>query len=249
MSLPLSERLVMGLVPSWLYYRRKIAVETAGGEHELEILHKLVTPGGTAIDVGANQGFFAYAFSELADRVEAFEPNPDYAGFARRMLGARAHVHEIALSNRNGAAEFVVPVSQEGIVMHLAGNLKGATAQHPRSVSFEVALRTLDSFAFEDVRAIKIDVEGSELEVLEGGRETILRDRPVLVVELLSGTFADPAACTQAICETYGYTAWIVHAGERIEAMPVIRGLGSNTTFGSPYLNRNVLFVPRPGPA
>ena len=34
----------------------------------------IVPPGGTAIDVGANQGVFAYAFSTIADRVEAFEP-------------------------------------------------------------------------------------------------------------------------------------------------------------------------------
>ena len=33
------------------------------------------------------QGFFAYAFSRIAARVEAFEPNPDYAAFARAMLG------------------------------------------------------------------------------------------------------------------------------------------------------------------
>ena len=32
---------------------------------------------------------------------------------------------------------------------------------------FDVELRTIDSFAFEDVRAIKIDVEGSELAVLD----------------------------------------------------------------------------------
>ena len=64
-------------MPPSLYYRRRIADEAAWGEHELNLLSEIVMPGGTAIDVGANQGFFAFAFSNIVDRVEAFEPNPE----------------------------------------------------------------------------------------------------------------------------------------------------------------------------
>jgi FkbM family methyltransferase len=248
MTLPLKERLTALLVPSSLYYRRRIADEAAWGEHELDVLGEVVSPGGTAIDVGANQGFFAFAFSRIVDRVEAFEPNPDYADFARRMLGARARVRAVALSNENGRAEFVVPVSDEGTVLHLGGNLKQAAipAQQSKTMRFTVEVRTLDSYAFRDVRVIKVDVEGSEMEVLEGGRETILRDRPPLIVELLTGAHADPVALTETICATYGYAAWLVTKDRaRIEALPVMRSLGSNTTWGSPIRNRNVLFLPR----
>jgi uncharacterized protein YllA (UPF0747 family) len=49
-------------------------------------LPQLCPAGGTAVDVGANQGVFAYALAGIADRVVAFEPNPDYASFARWML-------------------------------------------------------------------------------------------------------------------------------------------------------------------
>jgi FkbM family methyltransferase len=246
MSLLLKERLTMMLMPSTFYYRRRIADEAAWGEHELDLLSEIVAPGGIAIDVGANQGFFAFAFSKIVDQVEAFEPNPDYADFARRMLGARARVHEIALSNESGVAEFVVPVSEQGIVLHLAGNLKQASAQHSGTMRLNVEVRTLDSYAFRHVHAIKVDVEGSEMEVLEGGRETILRDRPPLIMELLTGTHSDPIALTEAICMTYGYTSWIVTRDrQKVEAVPVLRSLGSNTTWGSPILNRNVLFLPR----
>jgi FkbM family methyltransferase len=248
MALPLKERLTTLLMPSSLYYRRRIADEAAWGEHELDVLGEIVQPGGTAIDVGANQGFFAFAFSAIVDRVEAFEPNPDYAAFAQRMLGARARVHAVALSNENRRAEFVVPVSDEGTVLHLGGNLKqaAAPARHSRTMRFEVEVRTLDSYAFRDVRVIKVDVEGSEMEVLEGGRETILRDRPPLIVELLTGAHADPVALTEMICATYGYKAWLVTKDrERVEALPVMRSLGSNTTWGSPIRNRNVLFLPQ----
>lgn len=246
MPLPLKERLTMHLVPAAIYYRRRIADEATWGEHELAVLDEIVAPGGTAIDVGANQGFFAFAFSRIVDRVEAFEPNPDYAAFARRMLGSRARVHAVALSNTSGTAEFVVPVSERGVELHLAGSLKQAGAEQARTMRFNVEMRTLDSYAFTDVRAIKVDVEGSEMEVLEGARDTIRRDRPTLIVELLTGAHADPIALTEAICATYGYTAWLVTKDrQRVDALPVIRGLGSNTTWGSPIRNRNVLFLPR----
>jgi FkbM family methyltransferase len=246
MALSLKERLVTVLVPSSLYYRRRIADEATWGEHELAALNIFVPRGGTAIDVGANDGVFAFAFSTLVDRVEAFEPNPDYARFARRMLGSRGRVHEIALSNKAGAAEFLVPVSEDGTVLHLGGSLRQSAASQFKTLRFDVAVRTLDSYAFEEVRVIKIDVEGSEMEVLEGGRETIERNRPALIVELLTGTHTDPVDLTEVICRTYGYAARLVTKdGALVEALPVMRSLGTNTTWGSPILNRNVLFLPR----
>jgi FkbM family methyltransferase len=244
MALSLKQRLATMLMPSPLYYRGRVADEAAWGEHELCALDKFVPRGGTAIDVGANDGVFAFAFSGLVDRVEAFEPNPDYALFARRMLGSRAHVHEVALANRTGAAEFIVPVSEDGTVLHLGGSLRQSSEAQSKVLRFDVAVRTLDSYAFEEVRVLKIDVEGSEMEVLEGARETIQRYRPPLIVELLTGTHASPIDLTDAICRTYGYVAWIVTKdGALVEALPVMQSLGSNTTWGSPIRNRNVVFL------
>jgi FkbM family methyltransferase len=247
MTLPLKERLIMHLVPARLYYWRRIVDEARWGEHELSALRAILAPGGTAVDVGANQGFFAFAFSQIADRVEAFEPNPDYAAFARGMLGRRARVHAVALSNRAGRREFVVPVSEEGRVLHLGGALAPDRAPDARTLCFEVDVRTLDSYGFTDVRVIKVDVEGSEMDVLEGARNVILHDRPALIVELLTGAHSNPVAVTQTICSQFGYSAWLVgQDGARAEALPVLRSLGSNTTWGSAIRNRNVLFLPQP---
>ena len=56
MPLSFRDRLAM-LMPPSLFYRRRIAEEARTGEPELHILANLVVRGGTAIDVGANQGF------------------------------------------------------------------------------------------------------------------------------------------------------------------------------------------------
>jgi len=242
--LPLRELFTL-LTPPSAYYRGRIAAEARAGEPELAVLDKLMRRGGTAVDVGANQGFFAFALSEIADRVVAFEPNPDYALFARVMLRGRAAVHRLALSDRPGRANFRVPIDHDGTVLHLAGSLKGTHAQFPRTRTYDVAVRTLDSFALADVRFIKVDVEGSEREVLDGARMTIARDRPPLLLELLSGTHDDPGGYTAAICEDFGYDAVIVQHGEQIPALPAISALGKNTSWGTDIESRNVLFVPR----
>lgn len=231
--------------PPDAFYRRRLAEESIAGEPELLLLSSLLRSGGTAIDVGANEGIYAFALSEIANSVHAFEAHPDYADFARRRLGARAIVHAIALSDAPGRAKFYVPFSDEGQELHLAGNLKNTHPQFARQTVIDVPVATLDSFGLTDVTFIKVDVEGSELEVLAGARATLARDQPVLLLELLSGTYADPGAVTRDICQTYGYDAFVVQDGARLDAHAIIKALGSNTTWGSPIATRNVLFIPR----
>ena len=64
MPLPLREKLTL-LMPPSLFYRRRIAEEARSGEPELAILDELVPRGGVALDIGANQGIFAYASRRL----------------------------------------------------------------------------------------------------------------------------------------------------------------------------------------
>jgi FkbM family methyltransferase len=244
MQLPFRERLAMFMPPAW-FYRRRIAQETRSGEPELPMLAKLVSRGGTAVDVGANQGLFSYALADIVDRVVAFEPNPDYAAFARWMLRGRAEVHQLALSDVSGRGTLYVPLSDDGMVLHFAGNLQRAHSQFRNMQTHDVDIRTLDEFDLVGVRFIKADVEGSERAVLDGARATIARDRPIILLELLSGTHADPAASTAAICECFGYDAFIVQRGEMIAALPAIAALGKNTSWGSDIESRNVLFLPR----
>lgn len=243
MSLPWREKLAM-LMPPSIFYRRRIAQEAGTGEPELAQLAPLVPRGGTAVDIGANQGVFAYALAAVAEHVIAFEPNPDYAKFARWMLRGRAQVHELALSDKPGRATFYVPSSDEGMVLHLAGSLKRTHAQFHTIASYEVSVSTLDALELRDVRFIKADVEGSEREVLDGARATIARDRPVILLELLSGTHQDPVTQTEAICHSFDYDAFIVQHGKTIPALPEIKTIGS-TSWGTYIESRNVLFLPR----
>ena len=240
-----------------LYATRKIISVHAGGP-----VHQLDQRGGGPGTIdracggpshhatgsssrGANLGFFAYALSNIADWVVAFEPNPDYAFFARWMLRGRAEVHQLALSDVSGRGTLQVPISDRGMVLHLAGSLKQTHSQYSNIKTYDVEVRTLDEFGVVGVRFIKADVEGSEREVLDGGRATIARDRPIILLEILSGTHEDPAAYTAAICENFGYEHSSSNAARRSQRCPRSPP-SARIQVGEPTSScRNVLFLPR----
>ena len=236
MVLPVHDRL-KHFLPGCLYYPHKIAKEARGMEPELRILHEIVPAGRTAIDVGANRGYYSYALSKIASRVEAFEPYPVTAQFARRKLGKNVRIHEIALSNCSGSAKLRVPQCKGNIDIHYGATLK----DFPVEKYIEVAVRvmTIDQFAFDDVGFIKVDAEGSDMDVLEGARETIRRYRPNLLVELLP-LYPDPLRCIEQIETTMGYIARIMVRDRLLDARLALgQFLPSVHTF-------NVVFTPSP---
>jgi hypothetical protein len=87
----------------------------------------------------------------------------------------------------------------------------------------QVRVSTLDAFAFDDVGFIKVDVEGAHMEVIEGGRQTIRRDRPNMVIELMTMTNADPLACVERITGEFDYDARIMVAGRLEDARAKLR--------------------------
>jgi hypothetical protein len=100
-------------------------------------------------------------------------------------------VHEVALTNKNTGTIGIQDHPEHGghnFAVYDEAQIK--KAEH----IVQVSCRTIDSYAFEDVDVIKIDVEGSELFVMEGARDTITRCRPAVQVEIV------PKQCQQ-----YGY--------------------------------------------
>jgi FkbM family methyltransferase len=237
MSVSIEDRLKQ-FVPAFLYYPYKIAKERRRLEPEMAILRDLVAVGSTAIDVGANRGYYSYALSKVAARVEAFEPNPVLASFARRKLGPKVNVHQAALSDHEGTETFYVPQSSGGVDSHLVGNL-GNLYPTLENVEYQVRVATLDAFDFDNVGFIKIDVEGNELPVIEGAARTISRCRPNLVVELLVGWHVDRLEEIEGVNRMFDYNSWVVVDGRRIDARRALEQSGSKVN------SNNVLFTPK----
>lgn len=155
------------------------------GEWELRELHKYVRRDGVALDVGASCGVYAYHLSRMARYVYAFEPNPEDAERIRRLRVRNIVVENVALSSQEGQAKLRIPlVSSQGEDKGMASLEPRVVADERLSRTIDVSLRRLDDYEFQNISFIKIDVEGHEEDVLDGGRKTIARDRPCLLIEI-----------------------------------------------------------------
>ena len=146
--------------------------------NEREILEDLVSElsrSDSFTDIGANVGVYSvYADSQLKDnRIEAFEPHPANVQALNRNLdhnGIQARVHECALADQEG--ELLLEPSGED-----AGEGEHALTTDESESGIEVDVQTLDGVVAEgnasQPTVVKIDVEGAELDVIKGGRETL----------------------------------------------------------------------------
>jgi FkbM family methyltransferase len=224
MALTIEDQLKHYLIPGWLYYPYKLEKETRHMEPEVRILRELVPADRIALDIGANRGYYSYALSKIASRVEAFEPHPALARFHQRKLGGNVRLHEVALSNRAGSMKLYIPQRKPGIDGHIGSSLKKIYETSSNYYSeVAVSTRTLDDYGFDNVGFIKIDVEGADMDVIEGGQATIARNRPNMVVELVGQTHSDPLACIDHIDKTFGYRARIMVEGRLEDAEAVLK--------------------------
>ncbi|HEY3381300.1 MAG TPA: FkbM family methyltransferase [Vicinamibacterales bacterium] len=155
-------------------------VET-GRFYESEILETLrqhFPSQRTIIDVGANIGNHATFFARVLrpKRLVCFEPVPMNFEILQRNLDAHAsdlvvHAHPVALGASAGMVAMAVSPANMGGCEVVPG------------VPGSVEMRTLDSYDYDDVSLLKIDVENWYLDVLKGSIKTLLRSHPVVVTE------------------------------------------------------------------
>ena len=151
--------------------------------HLIELFERYVDPATVVVEVGAHMGTHTVPMSRLVGpwgRVYAFEP--------QRKIYRELH-HNLALNGVNNAVilPYAVGAGETRIIeMNPAtsGNEGGTGVGHGGD---RAELRALDSFGFERVSLLKIDVEGYENEVLDGAVDTIRRNRPVIILEIAGG--------------------------------------------------------------
>lgn len=153
-------------------------------EEEMKILGLLVRHHDQVIDIGGNRGIYAYQLWKLGALVEVFEPNPACAAVLAAWAGSKptVNIHTVALSDVSGTATLHIPVDAAGVEHDASASLEHADFDKARDQL--VGLRTLDSFGFQEVGFIKIDVEGHEYSVIEGAAKTIATSKPALLVEI-----------------------------------------------------------------
>ena len=151
------------------------------------LLDTLFSSGSVVLDVGANIGCTSILFGERARRVIAFEPSPTTFRYLQRNIEQarlpNVELRNIALGSLAGDSQLTfAPSNRSG------GFVSDKTVASVGHVTETIAIRRLDDIvgelALDALDLVKIDVEGFEKSVLEGGRETVLRFRPIAAIEL-----------------------------------------------------------------
>lgn len=167
-----------------------------------EALRRRVAPGMTVFDVGANLGFFSLVAGRLvgpAGRVVAFEPVPSSAAAVRAnaVLNGFHHVDVVEAAVGAAAERGSLLVVEEASWSHLAERGRHPSTRATIGVDVVALDELIESGRLPAPDVVKIDVEGSEGDVLRGMARTLARHRPELVIEL-HGTNAEVAELLEA---------------------------------------------------
>jgi FkbM family methyltransferase len=176
----------------------------------------------TYVDVGANTGQHALFMSRHADSVICFEPFQSVRmRLEERVASNNIHnvsVLPVALSDQNGTSFYYAPDGNNQGTGTLVPELSVGSRSAPIEVRTDVGDNYFADCSGSGISILKIDVEGSELGVLEGLRKTLQRCRPAVILELSEFTRAKIGSLgrlcqllySDAVAFTIGKTPWRV---------------------------------------
>lgn len=176
---------------------------------ELSELRRHIRRGDIVCDIGANKGSFLYWLARWSapGRVIAFEPQPDLAEALSRLCS------RFSLDNVVVEPQAVYSSSSKKTLFVPEGHQPGASLLRPAETSKAIEVQTisLDDYLADtgNVSAIKIDVEGAELDVLRGAERTLRRCKPLIVVE------CDRRLATmERVKETFSFLQGLGYSGQ-----------------------------------
>jgi FkbM family methyltransferase len=154
------------------------------GQEDRDAAYSYVKRWRCALDIGANVGIFSRDFASRFERVIAFEPIPSTRECLALNAPSRVRIEPFAIADKPDLLNMYSTKSSGASFL----------CDHPHVVRphglrlkpgrvLEVEVRTIDSFDFDAVDLMKLDIQGAEYAALVGARETILRHRPVIMVE------------------------------------------------------------------
>jgi FkbM family methyltransferase len=171
-----------------------------GRPHEADYLafRGLTLTQPRVVDVGANRGQAIASFRMVLNepRIWSFEPNPDLAAHVRKRFGSNdLEVFSCGLGSSSRRMSLYLPRYGHTVWDTRASLVESEAARLLDPAQFwryskgraavekmEVEIQTLDAFGLSP-NIVKVDVEGTEAEVIEGGMATIRTHMPMILAE------------------------------------------------------------------
>jgi FkbM family methyltransferase len=185
----------------------KFLIEEINGQNEAT----------TFLDIGANLGIFSLDIAKHTNAaVIAFEPNPITAECLRRSIALndlteRIQVEEVAVGERSSRLQFIDNSENSGDSALLQGrnSFKPGEVLSVRVISIDQDKALQEQLAaLPQVKTIKMDIQGAELLALQGMKNFLLENRPVLLIEIAEDSLKEFGSSTAeliSLLAEFGY--------------------------------------------
>ena len=144
-------------------------LEDAGNGQQLQrdAALEYVKQWRVCLDIGSNIGQWTRPLARRFESVVCFEPNPNFREcFNKNIYENNVVIWPVGLSDKEHKAK-------QGFNSTVLQNKEG-----------EIDCRTLDSFGLTNVDFVKIDVDGFEIPLLNGAKQTLIKNNPVINIEM-----------------------------------------------------------------
>jgi FkbM family methyltransferase len=149
---------------------------------------KYVNQWRVCLDIGSNIGQWTRPLTKRFQSVVCFEPNPNFREcFEKNIQEKNVLLWHYGLSDKEHKAK---------------QDFNSTVLQQEEG---DIECRTLDSFGLTNVDFVKIDVDGFEVPLLNGARETLTKNNPVINIEMKRDKRAGVVAKCESILQELGY--------------------------------------------
>jgi len=212
----------------------------------LEIWSKLSAIEGIILDIGAHTGIYSLAANNSIKKGQILSFEPHFLNFARLNLNLRGNGFSIKtmFMNTVGKENQIQPFSVMNNIDYLTsggkiGNIKNQFTTQIQTIAID---SFLDKTARNNVKLIKIDVEGNEYQCLQGMIETIKSSKPIIFFECISEKNNREI---ETVLKSHDYSFFIIDDNEGFleETENIIPILDNNNNIINRYINR--LAIPK----
>jgi len=230
----------------WHQYKhpelKAIYLESGRAEKAMQ---RIIQPAMNCIDIGCHLGSVLSLMRRLAPQGQhiAIEPIPYKADWLRRKF-PQVTIHQVALSDTEGTADFYLQRQQSGF----SGLRMRGAAESDAVELLKVQCAKLDKLVAADtpIGFIKIDVEGAELAALRGGEALLNRHHPVVLFECAKRALEANEVAAYEVYEffqSHAYDIFLIQ--DWLEGTPPLAYEPFSQAMEYPFQAFNFLAVPR----
>ena len=203
---------------------RVVAVSGIWEPNATAIVRRVLAPGDVFVDLGAHTGYYTLLASHIVGaegHVFAFEPSParylELLANLSRSTMRNVSAFSVAAGSGDGTATlYEAPRPNTSASTLSAGALaRPAVATRDEFRPVEVMVAAADSLLptdlFERVRVVKVDVEGYEVEAIQGLERLLASGAPLAVlVEVSPAWTGEGSVWVERLCARHGLEPWLV---------------------------------------